>query len=131
MLMNVKLSIAHIGKNECRNTGKTRFSRGLRECGLHIYFPNILLHFSFAPSERTAPAFLHRYVLSKNTQPQQQPYSAFDQWPSKPSSLSPSKSQYWLKGFELISVCEDLMNWSWQFAHRLRKVSFRFCRFKT
>lgn len=68
MLMNIKLSVAHIEKNGVETQAKLDFPGGLRECHLHIYFPNILLHFSFAPSERRAPVFLHKCVLSKSTQ---------------------------------------------------------------
>lgn len=68
MLMNIKPSVAHIEKNGVETQAKLDFPGGLRGCNLHIYFPNILLHFLFALSERGAPAFLHKCVLSKITQ---------------------------------------------------------------
>lgn len=64
MLMNIKLSKVHIENISVGTQAKPDFPGGLENVICISTSPSI--YFSFAPSEGRAPAFLHKWVLSKN-----------------------------------------------------------------
>lgn len=79
-------------KNECKNTNKTRFSRGLRECYLHVDFPNALFPLSLWPIWKQRLHFSINVFYQNPPNPNSNLVVHLISVPPSPAALLPEKT---------------------------------------